>query len=291
VEKGGDVIPKVSGVVIERRPRTARPFRMPDRCPACGSRLVRPEGESNTYCDNAECPAQVRGRLEHFAHRGAMDIEGLGEAVVEQLVGLSLVRTCADLYELHRHRARLEQLDRWGEKSTRNLLDGIAASKERPFHRVLFALGIRHVGAGVARTLAEAFTSMDALGAASPEDLTAVPTVGPAIAESVAGFFRDKHNRDLVRRLRDAGLRMRGERGRTGGALAGKTFVLTGTLPTLSREEAKRRVESHGGKVASSVSAKTDYVVVGADAGSKLDRAKALAIPLLAEEDLIRMTP
>jgi len=289
VEKGGDVIPKISGVVLERRPGDARPFTMPALCPVCKSRLVRGTEEVNIYCENAECPAQIRGRIEHFASRGAMDIEGLGEAAVEQLVSLGLVSHIADLYTLRRHRKTLQDLERWGEKSTANLLDAIERSKAQPFHRVLFALGIRHVGAGVARTIADAFPSIDALSAADETTLQDIPAIGPKIAASIARFFQEKHNRQILKALRAAGLQMQGEPASTHGALAGKTFVITGTLPTYSREEARELIESHGGKVASGVSKNVQYVLVGEDAGSKLTRARELGIPLLSEAELLRM--
>ena len=208
LEKGGDVIPKVTGVVLEERVKGARRFTMPRVCPACGSPVHRPEGEANSYCENTECPAQVRARIEHFASRPAMDIEGLGEAVVEQLVSLGLASNSADLYTLHRHRDRLQELDRWGEKSTANLLAAIEASKARPFHRVLFAIGIRHVGAGVAQLLAEQFGSVESLMKASREQLQDIPAIGPAIAESVTAFFAEAHNRAIITRLLRAGLSM-----------------------------------------------------------------------------------
>jgi DNA ligase (NAD+) len=258
---------------------------MPSACPVCGSAIYRPEDEANYFCDNAECPAQVKGRIEHFAARGAMDIEGLGEAAVHQLVELGLVRNVADLYELHRHRRQLEDLERWGEKSVTNLLTAIDRSRKQPFHRVLFALGIRHVGAGVARVLADNLASIDNLQEATLDGLQAVSTIGPTIAESVFHFFRDPHNRDLVRRLRTAGLTLGAAR-TAGGKLSGKTFVLTGTLPSLSREEAKHLIEEQGGTVSGSVSKKTHYVVVGEDAGSKLTRARELGITILSEEEL-----
>lgn len=287
VEKGGDVIPKVSAVVDARRPPAARRYSMPDRCPECGTQLHQPEGEVNVYCDNAACPAQIKGRIEHFAHRGAMDIEGLGEAIVDQLVRAHLVSTVADLYDLTRHRATLVALDRWGEKSTDNLLAAIAASAKQPFHRVLYALGIRHVGAEVARVIAERFHSTDALMTATAEELQSVPSIGPQIAESVTSFFADRHNRAIVRRLARAGLTMAAERRE--GRLAGKTFVLTGTLDAFTRDEARQRIEEHGGTVAAGVSKRVNFVVVGADAGSKLDKARALGIPTLTEEQFLAM--
>lgn len=283
VEKGGDVIPKVSEVVVSKRRKGAVPYKMASRCPACNTPLFKPEGEVNYYCENSECPAQVKGRIEHFAMRGAMDIEGLGEAVVEQLVGLGWVKNCADLYSLHTHRAELARLDRWGEKSAKNLLDAIEESKKRPFHRVLYALGIRHVGQGVAQLLTENFPSIDRLQSASEEDLQSVTGIGPQIAESVAHFFREKHNRDIVKRLKDAGLTLAAAATKKKGTLAGLTFVLTGTLPTLSREQAKQLIEENGGRVASGVSKNVQYVLAGEDAGSKLDKAKKLGIPLIDE--------
>ena len=289
LEKGGDVIPKVTGVVGEERPKGTRRFRMPRVCPACGSPVHRPEGETNSYCENTECPAQVCARIEHFASRAAMDIEGLGEAVVEQLVSLGLVRNSADLYSLHRHRERLLELERWGEKSTANLLAAIEASKTRPFHRVLFAIGIRHVGAGVAQLLAEQFGSAATLMKASRGQLQEVPAIGPAIAESVVAFFAEGHNRAIIARLLRAGLTMK-QPPRPDGALSGKTFVLTGALPALSREEAKRLIERHGGKVIGSVSTRVDYLVTGEAPGSKLEKARALGIALLSEEELLEMT-
>jgi DNA ligase (NAD+) len=289
VEKGGDVIPKISGVVSARRPRGAARFTMPARCPACGSRLYRSDDAVNYYCENSKCPAQVRGRIEHFASRGAMDIEGLGEAAVEQLIALNLVRNCADLYSLHANRTQLVSLDRWGEKSTQNLLDAIDASKEQPYHRVLYALGIRHVGAGVARLLADRFPSLDELRAASQDLLGDTPGIGPTIAESVVLFFADKHNREVLRQLRAAGLTVAAERRKKAGPMEGKTFVITGTLPGYTREEAQRVIESNGGRVASSVSARVDFVLVGEDAGSKLAKARALNIRLLTEDQLKAM--
>jgi DNA ligase (NAD+) len=289
VEKGGDVIPKVTGVLDVKRRRGTTPFVMPNRCPECRSAIHRPDGEASYYCDNAECPAQIRARIGHFAHRGAMDIEGLGEAAVEQLVALKLVANYADLYTLGSHRATLVALDRWGEKSTQNLLDAIERSKKQPFPRVLFALGIRHVGAGVARVLADHLRSLEELRKATADELQTIPTIGPAIADSVSLFFAEKHNRDLVKRLQDAGvnLAVAGEARR--GTLTGKTFVLTGTLPTYSREEAKAFIENAGGVVASGISKRVDYVVVGEDAGSKFAKARALDIPTITEDDLMKM--
>jgi DNA ligase (NAD+) len=289
VEKGGDVIPKISGYVKSKRPASARPFAMPGRCPECGTRIYRPEGEANYYCENAECPAQVKGRIEHFAQRGAMDIEGLGEAVVDQLVSLGLTRNYADLYSLHKHKETLVELDRWGEKSTANLLDAIEKSKKQPFHRVLYALGIRHIGEGVARTLTENFPSMELLQNASEEELQSVHAIGPRITESIIHFFGERHNREIIRRLKEAGVTMSATARRAGGKLRGKTFVLTGTLPSLPREEAKRIIEQNGGRVASGVSKNVDVVLAGEDAGAKLEKAKKLGLRIVSEEEFLRM--
>jgi DNA ligase (NAD+) len=289
VEKGGDVIPKVSGTVPGRRKRGSRPFTMPTRCPVCSSPIHRPEGEVNYYCDNAQCPAQLKGRIEHFACRTAMDIEGLGEAVVDQLVSLGLVQDCAELYHLQRHRKTLIGLERWGEKSTQNLLSAIEGSKTRPFHRVLFALGIRHVGEGVARVLTQHFSSIASLREASRETLQSVPAIGPKIAESIILFFQERHNREILKRLEEAGVRLSAAPRSAAGRLAGKRFVLTGTLPHYTREEARKIIEANGGVVASGMSAQVDFLLVGDDAGSKLEKARALGIRTISEDELITL--
>ncbi len=291
VEKGGDVIPKVSSVVKEKRPPGTRRFAMPDKCPECGSRISRPEEEANYYCENSECPAQVRARIEHFAHRGAMDIEGLGEAVVDQLVNLEFVHSYADLYELQKRKRELVDLERWGEKSVENLLAAIETSKHRPFSRVLFALGIRHVGASVAQLLVSRFRTMDALMAASHDDLQTIQGVGPQIADSVRRFLEDRHNSRIVAKLRKAGLQFEEKLQRVirQSPFSGKTVVLTGTLSSLSREKAKQRIEELGGRVVSSVSSKTDFVIVGSDAGSKLDNAKKLGVRTIDEDEFSKL--
>ena len=291
VEKGGDVIPKVSSVVKEKRPAGTKPFAMPNKCPECGSRISRPEEEANYYCENSECPAQIRARIEHFAHRGAMDIEGLGEAVVDQLAGLGFVHNYADLYELHKRKRELVNLERWGEKSVENLLAAIENSKQRSFSRVLFALGIRHVGASVAQLLVKQLATMDALMKASVDELQTIQGVGPQIADSVRRFLDDKHNSKIVEKLRKAGLRFEEklEPAARQSPFSGKTIVLTGSLSTLSRDEAKEKIVELGGRVASSVSSKTDFVVVGADAGSKLDKAKKLGVRMIDEDDFSKL--
>jgi DNA ligase (NAD+) len=290
VEKGGDVIPKVSGVVKDRRPPGTKAFKFSSLCPECESKLYHPFEEVNIYCENSECPAQVRGRIEHFAHRGAMDIEGLGESVVDQLVTLGYLKNYADIYELADKASKLAALERWGKKSVENFLAAVEASKSRPFSRVLFSLGIRHVGQGIAQLLVKHFRSIDAIMAAKVEELELIQGIGPRIAESVHRFFEDKHNLAMIRRMRSAGIQLDDKSNPGQTTLAEKTFVLTGTLSTLSREEAKRRIELLGGTVSSTVSRKTDFVVVGEDAGSKLEKARELAVRLLSEQEFLAMT-
>ena len=285
VEKGGDVIPKVSGVVPGRRPAGAKRFTMPAVCPVCGSGIYRTEGEANYFCENAACPAQVKGRIEHFASRPALDIEGLGEAAVEQLVTLGLVENVADLYMLAGKKKDIVALERWGEKSAQNLLDAIEGSKTQPYHKVLFGLAIRHVGTGVAKVLATEFPSIDALQEASRERLQSTQQVGPTIAESIAHFFGDRHNRNVIRRLKEAGLQFTTAAPRGRKTLAGMTFVLTGTLPSYSREEAAAIIEQNGGKVAGSVSKSTTYVLAGDAAGAKLAKARSLGVRVITEEE------
>jgi DNA ligase (NAD+) len=291
VEKGGDVIPKVSGILIGKRQAGSKIFRFPNQCPECHSKLFRSEDEANYYCENSECPAQVKGRIEHFASRGAMDIEGLGEAVVDQFVQLGLLKNCADLYDLYTHQKMILSLDRWGEKSTKNLFDAIEKSKTRPFSRVLYALGIRHIGASIAQLLVDNFNTIEQLTEATETDLQSLQGIGPQIAESVVRFFAEEHNQRLVSRLKIAGVQLqeKKKRVRTSQPFSDKCFVLTGTLTTMTRDEAKQRIEALGGKVNSSISRKTNFVVVGNDAGSKLEKAKTLGILLLDEQKFLNM--
>lgn len=288
VERGGDVIPKVTAVVAGSRPKGARPFKFPPRCPECSSPLIRPEGEANYFCENYECPMQIRGRIEHWASRGAMDIDGLGEAVVDRLVGLKMIRNVADLYDLHAKEKDLAELEGWGEKSARNLLDGIDRSRQRPFTRVLYALGIRHVGATIAPILADHFPSMQKLKDASEEALQEVHEIGPKIAASIHRFFHDPRNRKLVGRLKEARLAMAAVPKASVGPLAGKSFVLTGTLSAMPRGRAREMIEALGGRVASGVSKGVDVLVVGAEAGSKLEKAKKLGLEIWDEERFLR---
>lgn len=286
IEKGGDVIPKVTGVVPELRPADAAPYRFPTHCPACGSTLQRPDGEAAWFCENLRCPAQMRGRIEHFASRGAMDIEGLGEAVVDVLVDRGLVTTYADLYALSERREEIEALDRFGKKSVDNLLAGIEESKTRSLDRVIHALGIRFVGQSVARLLATHFRSLEALERADEEALLAVEGIGPRIAETVMRFFHDEETRTLVHRLTAAGVTDAMENTQEAGHpfFTGRTFVLTGTLARMTRDEARAHIERRGGKVTGSVSKKTDVVIAGEAAGSKLEKARRLDVPVMEED-------
>ena len=290
VERGGDVIPKVTRVVNEgehRRPADAREFHMPEHCPECGGRVAKAEGEVNYFCVNVNCPARLRESLLHFASRGVMNIDGMGEALVDQLRSKGLVRNIADLYSLREE--DLLKLERMGKKSAERVLREIEQSKKLGLERVIYGLGIRMVGERTAEFLAEHFGSMDALMQASEEELLEVNEVGPRIVASIHEFFVEEKNRKLIERLRAAGLRMAGEKRVRGTQLAGLTFVLTGTLPMCSRDEAKKRIENAGGKVSGSVSKKTDYVVAGEEAGSKLEKAKALGVKVIEEAELLSM--
>ena len=288
VERGGDVIPKVVRVVEDKdHPRGHKRFEMPEHCPVCGGNVVRTEGEADHRCVNANCPAKLQGTILHFASRHVMDIDGLGEALVNQLTERGLVKNVADLYRLKKD--DLLQLERMGDKSAENVLAEIEASKKLPLERVIFGLGIRFVGERTAQFLAEHFGSLDAIMNASAEQLEEVNEVGPRIAESIVEFFGDEHNRKLVGDLRKAGLTFTGQKKEKGTKLAGKTFVLTGTLARLTRDEAKKLIEDAGGRVSGSVSKKTDYVVAGADAGSKLDKARELGIPVISEEEMEKL--
>ena len=286
IERSGDVIPKVVRVVKQGAGR--RPFRMPKHCPVCGGEVVREEGEAASRCINTNCPARLKESVSHFAARGVMDIDGMGDVLVDQLVSRGLVKSVADIYELTLD--QLLELERMGQKSAEKILKNIDASRKRPLPRVLNGLGIPFVGERTAQILAETFGSLDAIAHADEEVLQQAEEVGPKVSESIRQFFHEPRNRELVERLRKAGLTFEhAMRQKTGGALAGKTFVITGTLPNLAREEAKARIESAGGKVTGSVSKKTDYVLAGADPGSKLDKANQLGIPVIGEPELLAL--
>src|SRR5882672_10213119 len=285
VERGGDVIPKVTKVVEDKQhPRGTKTFQMPKSCPECGGHIVRTEGEADHRCVNANCPAKLRESILHFAARSVMNIEGMGDVTVNQLTERGLVKSVADIYSLTEK--KLLTLERMGEKSAQNILQEIEGSKRLPLERVIFGLGIRFVGERTAEFLAEHFGSMDAIVNASLEQLQEVNEVGPRIAQSIVEFFSEAKNRELVQRLRQAGLTLKGVKKERGTQLAGKTFVLTGTLARHTRDEAKKLIEDAGGKVAGSVSKKTDYVVAGEEAGSKLDKARALGLAVIDESAL-----
>ncbi len=285
VERGGDVIPKIVKVVEDKdHPRGHRIFGFPSQCPECGGKVVRADGEADHRCVNAKCPAKLRESVLHFASRRVMNIEGMGESLVNQLADCGLVKDVADIYSLDE--AKLLSLERIGKKSADNLLREIEASKTLPLERVILGLGIRFVGERTAELLAEHFGNMDTFMNASFDELQQVTEVGPRVAEAITDFFSEPRNRELVERLRKAGLRFQGEKKQRGTKLTGKTFVLTGTLPNLSRDDAKKMIENAGGKVSGSVSKKTDYVVAGADPGSKLDKARELKVAVIDEDAL-----
>jgi len=285
VERGGDVIPKVTRVLEDKdHPRGHKLFHMPENCPVCGGHVVRTEGEVDHRCVNANCPAKLRETILHFASRGVMNIEGMGDALVAQLTDRGLVNNVGDIYRLTP--GDLLKLDRMGKKSAQNVLAEIEASKKLPLERVIYGLGIRFVGERTAQFLAEHFGSMDAVVKASAEELQEVNEVGPRIAQSIVEFFAEPKNRALVKQLQDLGLRLTGTRKQRGTKLAGKTFVLTGTLTHFTRDQAKKMIEAAGGRVSGSVSKKTHFVVAGNDAGSKLDKAKELGVKVIGEKEM-----
>ena len=288
VERGGDVIPKIVGVVEDNEhPRGHKIFVFPDNCPICGSEVVRDEGEADYRCVNADCPARLKESILHFASRKLMNIEGLGEALVAQLLERQMLASVAGIYSLNEE--LLLQLERIGKKSAQSLLAEIENSKKAPLNRVLFALGIRFVGERTAQLLAESFGSMDALMEANVEQLEAVDEVGPRVAQAIQEFFAETKNRELVEKLRQAGLTFTAEKKRKSSKLEGITFVLTGTMADLTREEAKARIEAAGGRVSGSVSKKTSYLVAGEDAGSKLDKARELKVPVIEQAELLNL--
>ncbi len=294
IERGGDVIPKVAGVELTKRPENAVAFQYPKNCPACDSELVRPEGEVNWYCENPECPPQVVARITHFASRGAMDIGGLGEQSVEQFVSAGLMRTIADIYDLAEKKDELIALDRMGDKKLQNLFEGIEKSKQQPPDRVLFGIGIRHVGTSIAKLLVKGFGSIDALALATKEQIEEVQGVGPEIAMSVYNYFQSTRWQPILTRLHQAGLAFGADENAKQVVRSeffnGKTFVLTGTLSSMTRDDAKEKIELRGGKVTGSVSKKTNFVVAGIEAGSKLDKAVELGVTVLNEEEFLKAT-
>lgn len=288
VEKAGEIIPQVISVVNPEREGRSDEFVFPKKCPSCNAELIKYEGEVAWRCINPTCPPQVRIKIEHFASRDALDIEGLGESMVDQLVSEGLINTYADLYDLTVD--QIIPLERMAEKSAKNLINAIAKSKDQPFEKVLYALGIRFVGKTVAKDLAKAFKNISALRSATEEELLAIDSIGPRIAESVGEFFTNEIYKEIVDRLFSYGLQFEiEEQEQASSTFEGKTIVLTGTLPTLSRKDASELIEKHGGKTSSSVSKKTDYVLAGESAGSKLTKAQDLGIEILDEETFLSM--
>ncbi len=288
VEKAGDVIPQVTRVLLEKRPKGALPFAMPARCPACGEKVVQQEGEVAVRCVNPSCPAQAAERLRHFVSRRAMDVEGLGDERIDQLLGAGLLEDVTSLYALTKE--QLAPLERWGEKSAANVIAEVERSKDAGLARVLYGLGIRQVGEKTAKLLARRFLSMETLEAADENALTSVSEIGPETARGILDWFQRPPNRTLLSKLRAAGIRMTESPASSGagGSLSGGVFVLTGTLPRRSREEATAAIESAGGKVSGSVSKKTTAVIAGEEPGNKLDKAKSLGVAVWTEDDLDR---
>jgi len=288
VQKAGDIIPEVIKVIKDDRDGSEKEFKMPENCPVCGSEVIRPEGEAVSRCTNISCPAQRKESILHFVSRDAMNIDGVGPALIEQLLNNNLIEDYADLYFLKQ--SHLKDLERMGEKSSQNVIEAIAASKEREFLRVLYALGIRHVGIGAARILAKNFDSIEEIKEATAEELENIDEIGPVIAESIVGFFQERHNRDLLSRLKQAGIRLEKEKTPENEKfLDGKKFVFTGSLNNYTRSEVKDLVEKAGGRAVSSVSSKTDYLVIGDNPGSKYDKAQQLGVEILSEAEFKEM--
>ncbi len=288
VQRAGEVIPQVVGPVVSKRSGEERIFVMPSRCPACGGEVVKPQGEAVARCINTSCPAQIYELLTHFVSRPAMDIDGIGEKLAAALLNSGLIKDVADLYPLRKH--DLAALERMGEKSAANVINAIERSKDRPLFRVIFALGIRHVGAETAELLASHFGDMDGLVKASEEELLSVPTIGPKIADSIHLFFREEANLKVIEKLRKAGVRLQEEAAKAKELpLVGQEFVVTGRLEDFPRSETEARIKELGGAVVSSVTRKTTFLVVGADPGSKLEKARALGTRLLSEEEFLHL--
>jgi DNA ligase (NAD+) len=287
IEKAGEIIPAVVKVVAEKRTGAETDFSMPTACPVCGSEVEKREGEVALRCINLQCPAQVKNWLTHFASRGAMDINGLGESLVEQLVDSGLVKNPAELYSLSKN--EVLGLERMGEKSADNLIKGIAESRKRPFEKVLFGLGIRHIGKGAASILANEFKDIDALMAADIQTLESIHDIGPIVGKTVVEYFQSPEARAVIEQLREAGVNFKGSASGGSTELEGLTFVLTGTLETMTRDEAGDKIKARGGKVSGSVSKNTSYLVAGESAGSKLAKAEKLGVTILSEEQLVAL--
>jgi DNA ligase (NAD+) len=287
IQRAGDVIPEVVQVIVDKRTGNERPFVMPDKCPVCGGDVDRPEGEAVARCVNIACPAQIKERIVHFTSRNALNMEGVGPAHVDQLADLGLVRDPADLFFLTKE--QLMTLERMGEKLASKIIDSIQASKNTTLPKLIYGLGIRHVGEHVGQVLAEQFRSIEGLERASEEELSATPEIGPVIAESIAGFFKEPHNRRVIDKLREAGVAPRLQEIEVKTGIAGKTFVFTGTMQSMKREEAEEKVRLLGGRASGSVSKNTDYVVAGESAGSKLDKARSLGVQIMTEQDFLKL--
>ena len=287
IQKAGDVIPEVVEVIKDKRKPDAAEYEMPDDCPVCGEPLERIDDEAATRCTNSNCPAQQLRSIIHFASKGAMEIDGLGPAIVEKLIDEGLVKTCADLYELKKD--DIVSLEGFAEKSASNLIESIENSKSRGLDRLLFALGIRLIGSRAAKLIAERFGTIDSVAEANAEQIAEIPDIGEKMAGSVEHYFSESASIELIEHLRKCGVNMTYEAVEKGGIFSGKTFVITGTLPGMKRSEAKKLIEDNGGKVSSSVSKKTDYLLAGDEAGSKLDKANKLGINVISEEDLEKM--
>ena len=285
IEKGGDVIPKIVEVVFSKRKPDAEKTLPPNNCPVCNSVLIKNLDEAAIYCENKQCPAQIKGKIIHFASRQAMDIEGLGESIVNQFVDLGFLKTYVDIYHLKNHRDDLIRLEGFGEKSIDNLIKSIELSKSRPFEKVLFALGIRYVGAGAAQKIAKYFNNIDSLMNADESEIESINEIGSSISKSIKSFFADERNKNIIYELKKIGLKFQIENEAVNNKLNGKSFVLTGTLQSMTREEAKTKIENLGGKVTSSVSSKTNFVIAGENAGSKLNQAVKLGIKVLNEKE------
>lgn len=283
VQKAGDVIPEIVKIIKSERDGSEEEFKMPENCPVCGGEVIRPEGEAVSRCSNISCPAQRKEAILHFVSRDAMNIDGIGPALIEQLIENNLIEDYADLYFLKK--SHLKDLERMGEKSSQNVITALEKSKEREFFRVLYALGIRHVGIGAARILAKNYSSIAELKAAEEEELENIAEIGPVIAASIVGFFRERHNRDLLSRLKQAEIRLEKKNEKDAEFLSGLKFVFTGSLNDYTRSEVKDLVEKVGGRAVSSVSSKTDYLVAGDNPGSKYEQAVELGIEILSESD------
>jgi DNA ligase (NAD+) len=292
IEKGGDVIPKVTEVVLDKREKSSVEYPEPDKCPVCSTKLEKPEEEVYIYCPNYFCPAQIQGRIEHFVHRDAMEIEGLGSSIVAILLEQGLIKDFADIYTLKDKRKEFLSIERFGEKSVDNILNAIEKSKEKPFEKVLFAIGIKQIGERTAKLIAKHFGSLENLSKASEEEIDDIYEIGPSIARSVVMFFRDSKSKELVAKLKKAELKFEldvNEKSKLNEKFVGKIFVLTGTLTKFTRNHASDLIEKLGGRTTSSVSKKTDFLLAGEEAGSKLDKAKKLGVIILSEDDFEKM--